>query len=200
MGPSEADTDVEMTALLKSGNVLAFTRLYHKYSLRIYANVLKMVKDDQVAEEITQVLFARIWQKRESITYERDFDSYLYRAGANLVCDFYRKMERDRNMSAHFKLKITEQYSHIEENIYYRESETLLEEALAKLSPQQRLVYQLCKLDGCSYKETAEKLGISTHTVKEYLSKAKNLVRLYMTKNMEIVTLIGYIFYIALFY
>jgi RNA polymerase sigma-70 factor (family 1) len=192
-------TDAEMTTLLKSGSVLAFTRLYHKYSLKIYANVFKMVKDEQVAEEIVQVLFARIWQQRESITYDRDFGAYLYRAGANLVCDFYRKMERDRKMSAYFKLKITEQYSHIEESIYYRESHTLLEQALAGLTPQQRQVYQLCKLDGCSYKETAEKLGISPHTVKEYLCKAKNLVRLYMTKNMEIVTSLAYIFFLVLF-
>ncbi|MCR8560138.1 sigma-70 family RNA polymerase sigma factor [Mucilaginibacter sp. BJC16-A38] len=165
----------------------------------MYANMFKMVKDKQVVEEMIQVLFSRVWQQREVITYESDFSAYLYRAGSNLVCDFYRKLESNRKLSAHFKATITEQYSHIEENIYFKESVLLLEKALGELTPQQRQVYQLCKLEGYTYKETAEKLGISPYTVKEYLSKAKNLVKSYMTKNMEIVTCFGYCFFLILF-
>lgn len=200
MSSSLGQTDKELTALLKSGSVLAFTQLYHKYSPKMYANMFKMVKDKEVVEEMIQVLFSRIWHQRETITYERDFSGYLYRAGSHLVCDFYRKLESDRKMTAHFKSTITEHYSHIEEKIFFKESENLLLQALAELSPQQRQVYQLCKLDGFSYKETATKLGISPHTVKEYLSKAKNVVKSYMVKNMEIVTFLMCCFYIVLSY
>ena len=88
-------------------------------------------------------------------------------------------------MLARFKSTITGYYSHIEETIDFKESRKILEQALAVLSPQQRHVYQLCKLDGCSYKETAAKLGISPHTVKEYLYNAKQLVKAFMEANME---------------
>ncbi|MCC8424390.1 RNA polymerase sigma factor [Mucilaginibacter sp. UR6-11] len=188
MSSSLNNPDKELTALMKNGNVLAFTQLYYKYSPKMYANMFKMVKDKEVVEEMVQVLFSRIWQQRETITYERDFSGYLYRAGSHLVCDFYRKLESDRKMRTQFKSTIMEHYSHIEEQIFFKESENLLEQALAELSPQQRQVYQLCKLDGFSYKETATKLGISPYTVKEYLCKAKNIVKSYMVKNMEIVT------------
>ncbi|WP_184550074.1 RNA polymerase sigma factor [Mucilaginibacter sp. FT3.2] len=198
MVASLSKSDKELTTLMKNGNVLAFTQLYHRYSSKMYANMFRMVKDKEVAVEMVQVLFSRIWQQREAITYEHDFAAYLYRAGSNLVCDFYRKLESDRKMTAHFKSTIIEHYSHIEEKIFFKESEILLEQALAKLSSQQRQVYQLIKIDGFSYKETAAKLGISPHTVKEYLSKAKNLVKSYMIKNMEIVTFLMIGFYIAL--
>lgn len=191
-------SDIELATLMKNGNVLAFTQLYHKYSPKMYANMLRMVKDKEVAHEINQVLFSRIWQQRDTITYEHDFAAYLYRAGSNLVCDFYRKLESDRKMTAYFKSTITEHYSHIEEKIFLKESESLLEQALAALSPQQRQVYQLIKIDGFSYKETATKLGISPHTVKEYLSKSKNLVKSYVIKNMEIVTALMLCFSIIL--
>jgi RNA polymerase sigma-70 factor (ECF subfamily) len=198
MSSSLNKSDKELTALMKNGNVVAFTQLYHKYSPKMYVNMFRMVKDKEVVEEMIQVLFSRIWQQREAITYEQDFAAYLYRAGSNLVCDFYRKLESDRKMTAHFKSTIIEHYSHIEEKIFFKESENLLEQALAALSPQQRQVYQLIKLDGFSYKETATELGISPHTVKEYLSKAKNLVKSNMLKNMEIVTFLMFCFYIVL--
>ncbi|HEY0175339.1 MAG TPA: sigma-70 family RNA polymerase sigma factor, partial [Pedobacter sp.] len=54
-----------------------------------------------------------------------------------------------------------------------------------QLSPQQRNVYQLCKIDGYTYKQTAEKMGISPHTVKEYLSKASQLVKSYLLSNPD---------------
>ncbi|RXF71704.1 RNA polymerase sigma factor [Arcticibacter tournemirensis] len=178
-------SDMELVTLLKAGDVLAFTRLYNKYSRKMYINMYRMVKDNDVVEEMIQVLFSRIWQHREAITYEFDFSSYLYRAASNLVCDFYRKLESDKKMRAHFISTITEHYSHIEEDIYFKESKMLLEQALALLSPQQRHVYQLCKIDGFSYKETAGRLGISPYTVKEYLCTAKRLVRTFITANME---------------
>ena len=185
MRSSGKNSDAELVALLKTGNVTAFTMLYNKYSTKMYVNMFKMVKDEQVVEEMVQVLFSKIWQQRETITYDSDFSAYLYRAGSNLVCDFYRKLKSDRRMRARFRSAITEQYSHIEESIYFKESKQLLEQALAGLSPQQRHVYQLCKLEGCSYKETAARLGISPYTVKEYLSKAKQLVKTFMARNME---------------
>ncbi len=185
MNHCHEQSDKELVALLKAGNVLAFTRLYNKYSPKMYINMHKMVKDNQAVEEMIQILFSRIWQNREVITYEFDFSSYLYRAASNLVCDFYRKLESDKRMRAYFKSTITEQYSHIEEDIYFKESKVLLERALALLSPQQRHVYQLCKIEGFSYKETAGRLGISPYTVKEYLCTAKRLVRAFITANME---------------
>ena len=194
MHAADKDPDAKLLALLKDGDVAAFTTLYNKYSRKMYVNMFKMVKDEQAVEEMIQILFSRIWQQRAVISIDTDFSSYLYRAGSNLVCDFFRRLKSDRKMMAHFKLTITEQYSHIEESICFKESRQLLEQALAGLSPQQRHVYQLCRLDGYSYKETAARLGISTHTVKEYLCKAKQMVTAFMETNMETIVCLAIFF------
>lgn len=191
MNACHKSSDAELIALLKTGNELAFTQLYHRYSGKMYANMLRMVKDELIVEEMVQVLFSRIWHKRMSINYESDFSSYLYRTGQNLVYDFYRKLQRDRKLCEHFKSITTEHYTHVEEELQFRENEELLQKALAILSLQQRNVYQLCKLEGCSYKETASRLGISPHTVKEYLSKARQLVKTYiLTKQESLISLL----------
>ena len=178
-------SDVELITLLKEGNQAAFTELYLKYSGPIYVNVLKMVKDELLTEELVQDLFSRIWQKHQSFTEDIDFRAYLYRVAQNLVFDFYRKLKRDHNMYEKFKLIVAQEYSHIEEGLHLKESEALLEQAMAQLSPQQYAVYKLCKIEGYTYKQAAEQMGISPHTVKEYLSKSTQLVKNYMINNLD---------------
>lgn len=178
-------SDVELITLLKDGNQAAFTELYLKYSGPIYVNVLKMVKDELLTEELVQDLFSRIWQKHQSFTEDIDFRAYLYRVAQNLVFDFYRKLKRDHNMYEKFKLIVSQEYSHIEEGLHLKESEALLEQAMAQLSAQQYAVYKLCKIEGYTYKQAAEQMGISPHTVKEYLSKSTQLVKNYMINNLD---------------
>lgn len=171
---------------LRAGSTEAFTQLYYAYSGQMYVNILRLVKDKQVTEEIVQEIFTRIWQKRDQLVFKTDFSAYLYRMGQNLVIDFYRKLQRDRKLLERFKANVSEYYEHIEENLYFRESNTLVQRAMDTLSPQQKKVFQLCKLDGWSYHQAALLLDISPFTVKEYLSLASKAVRSYLSDPINI--------------
>ncbi|MBB2149738.1 RNA polymerase sigma factor [Pedobacter gandavensis] len=177
---------IELLLKLKNGDESVFTHFYKMYSGQMYVNILKMVKDEQIAEELVQELFTKIWHKRELIHTVVDFKAYLYKTGQNLVYDFFRKLQRNQKMQERFRKVVTEYYSHIEESLHLKQSEELLEKALNKLSVQQRKVYQLCKIDGYTYKEAAEEMGISVHTVKEYLTKASFLVKEYLMGHLDI--------------
>lgn len=177
--------EAELLSRLVGGDQDAFTLLYHKYSGPLYINVLKLVKDEQVAEELIQDLFARVWQKKSELNITSSFSAYLFRMGQNLVHDFYRKIQRDQRLYNHFKQIATEHYSYIEEALQLKEHELLLQKAMDTLSPQQRNVYRMCKIEGLTYKVTAEQLGISPHTVKEYLGKANQQVKEAMLNNMQ---------------
>lgn len=176
----------DLVEQLRTGDTRAFEKIYHHYGPRLYLNILKMVKDELTAEELVQELFTKIWQKRADLHIETDFLSYLYRTAQNLVHDFFRKLQRDRKMLDHFKSIATENYENVEAALYYKESEQLLNAALALLSPQQRTVYQFCKIKGYTYKQAAEKMGISVHTVKEYLVKANHTVKIYLLSNLDV--------------
>ena len=176
----------DLLVQMKAGSENAFTLLYTKYSEPMYINFLKMVKDEQIAEELVQDIFSRIWQKRETIQIGQSFSAYLYRSGQNMVYDFYRKLQRDKLLYDRFKIIATQNYTHIEEALHFKESEALLQKALNTLSPRQLEVYQLCKLEGRSYKEAAILLNISPHTVKEYLAKANQSIRSYLSGNMDV--------------
>jgi RNA polymerase sigma-70 factor (family 1) len=181
----ESLTDIELTDLIREGDVAAFTHLYKQYSGQMYANVLKLVKDELIAEEIVQEIFTKIWQKRAVLNFEQSVVAYLYRVGRNLVNDFYRKLRRDQAMYDHFKAIATEHYTHIEEALQAQDNEQVMRKALSGLPPQQKKVYELCKLEGHTYKEVAAMLGISPNTVKEHLSKANYFIKNYLLNNID---------------
>lgn len=171
---------------LNVGDQAAFTALYRYHSESLYCNILRLVKVSQVAEEMVQEIFTRIWHKRYELSIETSFAAYLHKAGQNQVIDFYRKLQRDRVLYNHFKAIATENYSHIEEQLTYSEKVVVLQKALDLLPPQQKKVYQLCKMEGFSYKAAGSELGISPFTVKEYLTKARHSIRLYFQNHPEL--------------
>jgi RNA polymerase sigma-70 factor (family 1) len=175
---------------MQTGCQQAFTTLYRHYSPRLYLNIFRMVHDRLAAEEMVQELFTRIWQNRENKALQENFTAYMYRIAQNLVFDFYRNLQRDHRLLARFKTLAEQQYEHIEEALQYQESSNILHKAIEQLSPQQKKVYTLIKVEGCTYKKAAEIMGISPHTVKEYLASTNKTIRKYMTAHMDTVLMI----------
>ncbi|WP_164714123.1 RNA polymerase sigma factor [Chitinophaga rhizosphaerae] len=178
--------DSELLLQVAKGDEKAFTTLYWQYSGTLYRNFLRMVKDETIAEELVQDLFSRIWQKRESLQVEKSFKAYLFRAGYHLMIDFYRKLKRDQDLYGHFRQVASENYNHIEEIFNLKDSQALLARALDALSPQQQKAFRLCRMEGKTYREAAEEMGISPHTVKEYFTKANHAVRAYLAEHIDI--------------
>lgn len=164
---------------LRQGDQASFDQLYQLYSERLYINLLKLVKHPETAEEILQDIFIQVWEKRATIEIHTSIRAYLFRIGENKVYDFYRKVRRDKVLYAHVKAAASEQYTHIEETLLFRENEQLLHAAVAALPPQRRQVFELCKLQGKTYEQVSAQLGISTSTINDHIVKATRSIRQY---------------------
>jgi RNA polymerase sigma-70 factor (ECF subfamily) len=112
---------------LQAGSADAFTQLYQAYAERLYYNILSLVKDGSTAEELVQDIFARIWQKRETIQIDTNFGAYLFAASRNRVYDFFRKLDRDHDLYACIKAAASYEYTHIEEALLKRENVDMLQ-------------------------------------------------------------------------
>lgn len=164
-------------SVLKREDKEAFTALYNKYSEPLYYNLLKMVKDPILAEEMVQDIFTRIWQKRGSIQIASSFSGYLFRVARNCVIDFFRNAQRDKKLYHKILDKATENYTHVEEHVSFRQWDQQIQQVVNSLPEQQRKVYQLCVLEGRTYKDTSVILNITPNTVNEYLVKARRKVK-----------------------
>ncbi|MBL7696960.1 MAG: RNA polymerase sigma-70 factor [Chitinophagaceae bacterium] len=171
---------------LKAGSASAFTTLYNMYSERLYYNVFSLVKDRNTAEELVQDIFSKIWKQRANISIEKSFSSYLFAASRNRVFDFFKQLRRNHELYSRIKAIASENYSHIEEALLRRENQHLLQRAIETLPPQRRRAFELCKIEGLSYRQAGEVMGISISTVKDHMATALDAIRTYISKNSEI--------------
>jgi len=162
---------------LRQGDHHAFEKLYHSYKLRIARNLYRLLKSDELAEEMMQEFFLKIWENRSQIDPEKSFRAYLFRISENMVYDFFRKASRDSKLRAQLKSNYIELYTHIEEGIFNKENKQRLSRAIELLPPQRRQIFILCKLEGKSYKEVSELLGISPSTINNQLLQANKFLK-----------------------
>lgn len=170
----------EWLLLLRGGDEQAFERLYALYSVRILRKLILLLKDEETAKEILQDIFLTIWEKRQAIDPEKSFRSYLFRIAENKVVDFFRRAACNKELRQHLIKTATGSYNHTEENFTFKESHSLLQQAVNGLPPQRRKVFILCRIEGKSYEEAGKLLGISPGTVNDHMVKAAKALKHYL--------------------
>ncbi|MEJ2883235.1 RNA polymerase sigma factor [Pedobacter sp. GR22-6] len=175
--------EIELTLLLKKGDKNAFAKLYDLYKQPLTANLFKLLKSEELTFDILQDLFLKIWENREQIDPDKSFRAYLFRIAENMVYDYYRRAARDSKMQLDIMQTSTEIYSYIEEDLLIRENSALLREAVALMPPQRRQVFTLCKLEGKSYKEVEQLMGINPKTINSHLFQASKFLKAHFNKN-----------------
>lgn len=172
-----------------SNDLESFNLLYEEYSAKVYLNILRMVKDPEVAHEILQDVFVKLWEKRHLIEEGKPWSPYLFQIAKHSVYDYFRRLEVQRKAEAQIKIE-DDSYSHVEESVFFKEGYVLLWRAINKLSPQRKQVYTLCKIEGKSYSEASRILGISESTVSDHILKANRFIRAELIASDVLVTLV----------
>ena len=177
MAAQQLHEEDKIVRQLIAGDESAFELLYHSYKRPLAINLLRLLKSEELAEEVLQDLFIRIWDKRHQIDPDKSFSSFLFTVAKNMVYDLFRKSARDERLTAYLMANSSELYSHVEEQLFKKENEQLLYATLDKLPPQRRRVFMLFKIEEKSYKEISEELGISKATINEHITKANRFLK-----------------------
>ncbi|TDQ73818.1 RNA polymerase sigma factor [Sphingobacterium yanglingense] len=180
-------SDKELLLRLQQGDHSAFDIIYDLYKRRLAGNLLRLLKSDELVDDVLQELFANVWQHRKNIDTDRPIKSYLFQIGRNLCVDIFRRAARDQVYFQYLKENFEEGYMVLEETLIKNEQPQLLEKAISTLSPQRQNIFRLCRLEGKSYKEVAKILGISTATINAHITIANKQVRDYVLNNKDIV-------------
>jgi len=178
--PAYIDEEQILLSQLKNGKEQAFEQIYRLYSERIYGRLIRLLKDEDMADCILQDVFLRIWERRGQIETNQPFKAYLYKIAENFVYDHFRRVARDKKLQVKLRAITAEYYEQTEENIFKKENDALIAEAIQKLPTQRQKVFLLCRVEGKSYEEAAGLLGISVSTVSNQLVKATKSVRAYV--------------------
>jgi len=170
-------SDEELLLLLKNGNHWAYTEIYTRYWAVLFRHARKMLHDDDLASDIVQDLFTVIWIKKDFIDVKTNLSSYLYSSVRNKIITHINK-SKIRDLHLH-SLK-----AHIDQGVYStdewlneKELAEIIEAEIELLPKKMRTVFQLSRKEHLSYKEIAEKLEITDHTVRKQISNVIKLIK-----------------------
>ncbi len=169
----------ELVLRLQKADKEAFIALYDRYHVLIYQWTIKLVKVPQLAEDLVQDVFLKIWQIRERVDPKQSFPAFLYRISRNMAFNMLKKIASEEKLQAQVMAELSSNCESAENKILWHQYEELLHNAVEQLPKQRQKVFRLCRTEGKSYEEVAQELGISRNTVKEHMVFAVKNIKEY---------------------
>jgi RNA polymerase sigma-70 factor (ECF subfamily) len=171
------DADAVEVALAASGDTHAFERLYRTHVGRVYALVRRML-DDDAADEVTQDIFVRAWQKLGTYRGEAAFSTWLHRLGVNVILARRQALgiRRTRFLDGDEVLEA------VPSRRGGPETELDFEAAVQRLPSGAREIFMLHDVEGYRHDEIAQMLGLAVGTSKSQLHRARMALRRYLDR------------------
>ncbi len=151
-----------------------YNQSVENYSDSIFRFILSNIKDKDLAKDIVQDTFEKLWIKLQSVDFEK-VKSYLFTTAYHTLVDIVRRQKHvtgleSKNMN---NMKYESEYSDLQE---------VLHKAIDKLPEDQRSVLLLRDYEGYTYDEIAEITGLNESQVKVYIYRARKFLKEFVVK------------------
>ncbi|MFC6099415.1 RNA polymerase sigma factor [Olivibacter domesticus] len=180
---SHEPIDPYLIAQLKLGSEAAFRKIYQQLHLKVYRFIFALLKDSCQSEEILQETFVSLWVNRQHLKGELPLYPYLYLTARRLTIDAFRKASSEQHFKERLQFLQLDSTNETEEQILMSDLQNLTKEAINILPPQQRIIFQLSRIENLSYDEIALQLNISRNTVRNHLVSALKTLRAHFVKH-----------------
>ncbi|MFA9559888.1 RNA polymerase sigma factor [Evansella sp. AB-rgal1] len=162
-----------------------FDELYFTYSDRIYSYILLMIGDREIAEDLTQETFVKVYRSRDQFDGKSQFSTWLISVARNCTIDYLRKQRPVYLWPFEKLLKVSAPFS-VETKVTQNESVQELYKQIGNLKQSYKEVIILRKIQELSIKETSEVLGWSEGKVKMMTLRAMEKLRVEMKGEVEV--------------
>ncbi|MGI8582640.1 MAG: RNA polymerase sigma factor [Chitinophagaceae bacterium] len=171
--PSSYD-EKELLAKVAGGDEAGFRQLFLQWHQLLASYIFRITESKELSEEIMQDVFLKIWMVRESLEEINHFKSYLLAVSRNQTYDVLKKLLKEKALRQTWEKE--NKTVAFENEIIPDTTSSLIDQAIDSLPPRRKEVYLLSRHERLSYKEVAEKLGISTESVKTHLKLASTSI------------------------
>ncbi|HET9294605.1 MAG TPA: sigma-70 family RNA polymerase sigma factor [Gemmatimonadales bacterium] len=185
-------TDQEVVAEARAGRQAAYRELVRRYERPIFSLIYRMVRDRELAEDLAQETFVKALNAVESYRPEFKFSSWIFKIANNVAIDHLRRRELSTlslDGSPHAAtpeaiqataLQLGDRQETALEELEARELGGEIEQAIGRLRPEYRACILMRHVEGRPYEEIATMLDLPLGTVKTYIHRARNELRLYL--------------------
>lgn len=172
------ENEERYVAALKEGSREAFTMLYNLYADRLYSFALVQTKSKQMAEDVVQDTFLKLWNNRTNLNCYGNVQALVFTMARNLIINAFRRQVANIDIEAYFNLhEALPSTASPEESLYFNETKEHLEQAKAKLSNKECKIYEMSREQDMPIKKIAQTLNLSPQTVKNYLTSTLKVFR-----------------------
>jgi RNA polymerase sigma-70 factor, ECF subfamily len=182
-------SDQEVVLMARAGREAAYRELIRRYERPIFALLFRMVRDRELAEDLSQETFVKALNAIESYRPEFKFSSWIFKIANNAAIDHLRRRELDTlslDGSPHAETPEAMQATALQigarqesplDAVEAKELGGAIEVAIGRLRPEYRACILLRHVEGRAYEEIAEMLDLPLGTVKTYIHRARNELR-----------------------
>lgn len=160
---------------LRDGNTRAFDFIFNEYYASLCRFSYSFIKDQDKAQSLTQEVFIKLWEKRQSLGEIDNLLAYLMTMVRNQSIDYLRKEKA--NTKTHLKVQTEESGNTTEEEVAKNEFEAFLLKSLLKLPDRCRMAFEMSRFENFSNKEIALKMEISVKGVEALIGRSLKLLR-----------------------
>jgi RNA polymerase sigma-70 factor (ECF subfamily) len=169
---------VELNAIVREcleGRQGAWETLMRTYAKKVFNMAYQFCGSREEAEDLTQDIFLKLYHSLPKYDFRRNFTAWLLTMSKNYLIDEYRRTKWEKTRRDDFDDRFLAQPSTSgpEESLVRKETQALIWEGLNRLSSEMRMAVILRDLQGRSYEEMAEILGLPLGTVKSRVNRAR---------------------------
>ncbi|MEL7530149.1 MAG: RNA polymerase sigma-70 factor [Bacteroidota bacterium] len=182
---------------ISKGDRSALEELFREYYTPLVRFAYTKLQDSELAEDVVQEVFVKLWNIRENVKINTSLKSYLYTATKNLSLNEIAKVKRHAELNEVYVQKqeqAAEPMSEDERSVW----DERIQEAISGLPPRCQEVFRLSRFEGMTYQEIADHLKISPKTVENQMGKGLSLLRKSLAAFVELCWL-GWLLSFALF-
>jgi RNA polymerase sigma-70 factor (ECF subfamily) len=155
------------------GDLAAFEDLFRQFQGRVYAWIMRLVRDSGVAEDLTVETFWRIYRARARFDPASDFGGWAYRIATNVALSHLRRRPREQALPD----DLPQNGAAPPEPALRREERELIQRSVARLPPRLQVAVTMALIEERPYQEIADVLGIPAGTVKSRVFRAVRILR-----------------------
>lgn len=172
--------DKYLVRQLKVGNKEAFQILFERYYSLFLTFATNLLKDADIAEDMVQNVFIKVWVGRSKIDENKNFRNYLLVAVRNEIYQYFRSAFKSQyeDLSA----ELLDNSVNIEGDLSTKELEKRISSVVMNMPQRRREIFNMSRFEKLSNNEIAQRLGISVRTVEKHIENALSDLR----KNLSI--------------
>lgn len=171
------EDEKDLLSRLKAGDEKSFEQIYRHYYGSLYIQAYHRLGDRELAKDVVHDLFTVIWNTKDSITVETSLTNYLYTCVRNRVFDIWAKERNREKYLNSLVLESTITHVNAVDQLQEKMLTEQIENTLKQLPPRVRQVFEMSRNQYLTYKEIANQLELSEHTVRGYIKEALKALR-----------------------